>query len=148
MDIDMSMSKKFEDLGGKGMLEVITKIFYDKIYDHPWLSQFFKNIKQEIIESQQVDFMQGHLGGKKVYCGQLPVSAHKHMFVTKELFDLRQAILRDSMKEANASRELVEAWLKIDDSFRAGIIKASASQCEKRFFTDEILAFKNPDGVK
>ncbi|MGR3317878.1 MAG: globin domain-containing protein [Candidatus Anammoxibacter sp.] len=77
------MDKKFERLGGRKMLEVITKIFYDKIYDHPWLSLFFKNIKQEIIESQQVDFMQGFLGGKKVYCGQLPVQAHKHMLLQK-----------------------------------------------------------------
>ncbi|MGR3317877.1 MAG: hypothetical protein ACUZ8O_05295 [Candidatus Anammoxibacter sp.] len=52
------------------------------------------------------------------------------------------------MKEANANQELIDAWLKIDDSFRAGIIKASISQCEKRFFTDEILSFKNPAGAK
>ena len=136
--------EKFESLGGRAMLEKISKIFYDKIYEHEWIGLFFKEIKQETIESQQVDFMTGVLGGGNIYCGKLPVPAHKHMMISQELFDLRQELLKESLTEAGACQELVDKWLKIDEAFRSGIIKKNINECEKRFNTDEILDFPNP----
>ena len=72
----MSNNDKFEALGGRPILVKISKIFYDKVYDHAWLGKFFAKVDQQIIEDQQVDFLQGALGGDKVYCGKLPVKAH------------------------------------------------------------------------
>lgn len=137
-------TERYNRLGGRKMLEKIAKSFYDKIYDHPWISLFFKDIPQERIESQQVDFMQGILGGDKVYQGRLPIPAHKHMYITKDLFDLRQKLLIESFNECKASQELVDAWLKVDQSFENSLIKNSISECEKRFNTDDILIFKDP----
>jgi truncated hemoglobin YjbI len=135
---------QFEALGGKEMLKKVSKIFYDKIYEHEWIGQFFKEVDQEIIENQQVDFMTSALGGPKVYCGRLPIPTHKNMYITPELFDLRQSLLKDSLIEAKASEELIEKWLKIDEAFKSGLVKNNMGECEKRFFTDEILVFPNP----
>ena len=134
----------FEALGGKPMLEKISKIFYDKIYEDEWIGLYFKEVPQERIESQQVDFMQGALGGPTSYCGRLPVPAHQHMYIDEELFDLRQKYLTEAFAEAGACQELIDKWLKIDNAFKPKIIKKSMSDCEKRFFTDEIVFFKNP----
>ncbi|EQC44713.1 group 1 truncated hemoglobin [Bacteriovorax sp. Seq25_V] len=137
----MSKFEEFEKLGGRGMLIKISKIFYDKIYEHPWIGLYFKDISQDVIESQQVDFMTGALGGDQIYLGKLPIPAHKHMFITNELFDLRQSLLSEALSEAGASEELKTKWLKIDEAFKSRLVKKDISECEKRFNTDEILAF-------
>ncbi len=54
---------------------------------------YFKEIDQEIIETQQVDSMTSALGGPKVYCGKLPIPAHKNMFIWTDLFELRHDLL-------------------------------------------------------
>jgi truncated hemoglobin YjbI len=141
----MTRKEEFESMGGRALLEKITKVFYDKVYAHPWIGQYFKEIKQEIIEEQQVDFLQGALGGEKVYCGKLPVPAHKHMFITDELFDLRTDLLVESIKECNGSEELTEKILKIDHAFKSGIVKKSLGDCEKRYNTDVIMDIPNPE---
>jgi len=134
----------FEQLGGRDILEKVSKIFYDKIYEHPWIGLYFQDVPQDVIESQQVDFMTSALGGPKVYLGKLPVAAHKHMLLDNDIFDLREQLLNEALKEANACEELILRWNKIDEAFRAKIVKSSFSECEKRFKSDEILNFPNP----
>ena len=138
------MKKNFQQLGGRYILEKMTKVFYDKVYADPWIGQYFQNIEQKIIESQQVDFLQGSLGGEKVYCGRLPVPAHKHMFIPEELYTLRSQLLHESLIEVGACEELIERIEKIDDAFKASLVKKDISECEKRYFTDEVLAFSDP----
>jgi len=137
--------EEFEAMGGRGMLIKVSKIFYDKVYADPWIGQYFQEVPQDRIEAQQVDFMTSSLGGGSVYLGRLPVPAHKHMFISEELFDLRQKYLEEAFVEAKASKELVEKWNKIDEAFRRRLVKKNLGDCEKRFFTDEILYFKDPN---
>ncbi len=135
----------FEELGGRPALEKVAKKFYDLVYEHPWIGQYFKEINQEIIESQQVDFMSAALGGPRVYLGKLPVPGHKHMMLTDELFDLRESLLVQAMDDVGIHPELRERWLRIDEAFRKKLVKRDISECEKRFKTDEILDFPNPN---
>lgn len=134
----------FDNLGGRPILERVHKVFYDKLYEHPWLKQFFSEIDQKTIEDQQTDFMVSNMGGGKIYSGALPKNAHKHLFVTTEMFDLRQKILKESLEECGVLADLAERWLRIDNAFRKSIVKEDSGQCEKRFFTDEIIIFAKP----
>jgi truncated hemoglobin YjbI len=138
------MSSIFERAGGREMLMAVSKKFYDKIYMHPWLKEYFKDVKQGIIESQQVDFMTGALGGPKIYCGRNPTDAHLHINITEELFQVRKQLLIEAMEEVNASAELRDRWLKVDDAFKGAMIKKLPEDCVKRWATDEILDFPNP----
>ncbi len=142
----MSLERKdlFECIGGRAGISRITKIFYNKVYDHPWLKLFFQNIPQEHIENQQTDFMTGSLGGPKLYMGRFPIPAHEHMHITEDVFDLRHTLLLESFHEAGTPPEAVEAWVKIEHAFKKRLIKHSLSECKKRYFTDEILDFPNP----
>jgi hemoglobin len=137
-----------EELGGRKLLEKAMKVFYDKVYEHPWLGLYFKEVPQEVIEKQQVDFMIGAFGGpKSLYSGRLPVEVHQNMLITDELFDLREKILLESLEEIQAPKELIERWFKIDEAFRAGITKKSIDECTKSFATEEFIAF-DKDGKK
>ncbi len=134
----------FHLIGGRATLDKVHKLFYDKIYGHPWISQYFQGIQQEIIEIQQSDFMSQVMGGPAKYCGKLPIPAHRHMFISEELFELRTQLLLESLTEAGVSPENQVLWLKIDQAFKKGIIKKDLGDCTPRFTTDEILNFQNP----
>lgn len=131
----------FDAVGGYDKLKEVHKIFYDKLYEHPWLKHFFLDIDQEQIENQQTDFIAQAMGGPQKFCGRLPIPAHKHMNITEEMFDVRHRILEDSLIEAKVDEASRLRWLKIDASFRNGIVKKSLDECEKRYTTDEILDF-------
>ncbi len=122
------MAKKqslLEAVGGYPTLEKVHKIFYDKVYAHPWLGKFFEGHDQTSIEKRQSAFMAEKMGGPKEYMGKQPYMAHRNMYITDELFDLRQAILRESLEEFGLDEALIERWLKIDGAFRKQIVKPS-----------------------
>ncbi len=139
--LDPEKVREFEEMGGRNMLIKYSKVFYDKVYAHPWLGKFFQEVKQDVIEEQQVDFLQSSLGGGNVYLGKLPIPAHKHMFITEELFELRNQMVIESLDEVGASEKLKEKILRIDNAFKRGLVKDSIGDCEKRFFTDELMFF-------
>jgi len=134
----------FEQMGGRESLIAINKVFYDKVYDHPWLRLYFEKIPQEHIEIQQVDFMQKVLGGENLYVGKTPPLAHMHMYITEDLMAVRQTLLKEAFKETDAHPELAKKWLNLDESFKRLLIKSKPEQCKGRFKTDPILNFDNP----
>lgn len=138
------MTTLFEEIGGRPTLVRVHKIFYDKVYAHPWLGLFFEHIDQELIEDQQTDFLMRAMGGPSLYCGKLPVAAHKNMFISAELFDLRHELLAESLAEAGVSEASKVRWLRIDAAFRGKITKRSPNECERAFATDEPLIFADP----
>lgn len=136
--------KLFDRLGGRATLEHVHKLFYDRIYAHPWIGQFFHGINQNQIESQQTDFMTTLFGGPKNYGGRMPIDAHEHIRITNDLFDLRQRLLKEALDSANIPESLQIDWLRIDGAFRRVLIKPLVSDCKKRYATDRILDFPNP----
>lgn len=140
--------KIYEKIGGRPILEKVHKLFYDKAYEHPWMKKFFADIDQQHIEDQQSDFMSKALGGPSKYSGALPIAAHKHMLLTDEIFEIRHQMLKESIIEAGVDEESMKKWLDIDRSFKGAIIKKSASELKKRFFTDEFVIIPNPNERK
>jgi hemoglobin len=141
----MNKAESFEQMGGRKSLEAINKIFCDKVYKRTWLKRYFEKIPQEHIELQQVDFMQKVLGDENLYIGKAPPAAHQHIFVSEELFDVRQKLLKETFKESKASQCMIDKWLNLDQSFKRIIVKAKPEDCMRRFTTDPILDFPNPE---
>lgn len=140
----MDKLAEFEKMGGRSSLIAINKVFYDKVYAHPWLKLFFEKIPQQHIENQQVDFMQKVLGGANIYAGKAPPAAHMHIFITEEVYIVRKKLLEQAFIETNADKKLVNRWLTLDESFKRVLLKNSISKCKRRFNSDEILAFECP----
>ena len=135
---------EFERLGGRKLLEDVGKVFYDKIYSDPWLKNYFHNVEQEHIERQQVNFMQAALGGDNIYAGKTPPHAHKHIFITDEVFKAREELLMESFKECHVSEEMIKKWLAIENAFYGRVIKKSIDECEQRYPAEGILDYPRP----
>ena len=133
-----------ELFGGRPVIERINKLLYDRLYGHPWIKCFFKNTKQENIESQHTDFMISKMGGGPIYSGQLPGPAHQHIFISDEIYDLRCEILRDCLVQSGISEELIDRYFQMENTFRDAVVKKGPEECKKRFFTDEIIIADKP----
>ena len=69
-DINQEKQKPIDRIGGRQKVASIVHDFYNIVFKHPIMSQFFKNVQQQQQESQFTDFMVGRLGGENVYCGR------------------------------------------------------------------------------
>jgi len=143
-----SGKKLFDRIGGRSTLENVHQRFYDKIYAHAWIGQFFQGIDQKHIESQQTDFIAMLFGGPKSYSGRMPVDAHEHIMIDDEIFALRTELLLESLTESGIGPAEIEDWLRIDGAFKKVLIKKSISECKKRYFSDTILDVPNPSKNK
>jgi hemoglobin len=115
----------FDAIGGLPTLKKVHKIFYDKVYAHPWIGQFFIGHSQEAIENRQTSFMAEKMGGSIEYFGREMELTHEAMYITEELFCLRQTLLDESLREAGLAKNLRERWLRIDGAFKKKIVKDS-----------------------
>ncbi|GMR16458.1 MAG: hypothetical protein BMS9Abin31_0794 [Gammaproteobacteria bacterium] len=138
MAIDKTL---YDRLGGKATFIKVHKIFYDKAYAHQWLSKYFTDKPQVVLENQQTDFMVQLMGGPKAYGGKSPKSAHQHMFITSELFELRSEMLSESIKEAGIRDDLRIEWLEADRTFKRALEKKSVAECTQAYPNQPILDF-------
>lgn len=110
----------FDAIGGLPTLQRAHKIFYDKVYAHNWLKQFFEGHNQEAIEGRQTAFMAEKMGGPVEYWGKEMKMVHESMYITRELFEVRHALLEASLCEAGVTESL-----RIDNAFMKSIVKES-----------------------
>ncbi|MDH5777641.1 MAG: group 1 truncated hemoglobin [Gammaproteobacteria bacterium] len=141
MAIDKTL---FDRIGGMPTLERVHKIFYDKLFAHPWLKQFFVEHPQEIFEKQQTTFMAGLMGGPKVYAGKTPKMAHQNILITDEMFELRSSILSQSISEANIADDLRDEWLEADRTLKQAVVKSSIDECRTMFDGQRIYDIPRP----
>lgn len=127
----------------------VTTEFYELVYNDPWFKNIFRNIKQEIITSQQIEFMIQSLGGPKMYCGRSPKDAHPQVWVNEEIWQYREELLLKAMNKLNAPEELKNTWLKIDEAFKNVIInRGGPEECTLRDKADEIIYEPKPQLFK
>lgn len=133
----------YSRVGGKEVIAKVHKVFYQKIFSHPWIGLYFQGKKPEILENQQTDFMVGFMGGPLCYSGRAPVFVHQHMMISEELFDLRNRLLSDSIRECGIDDELREEWLVTDRTMKKALVKAGPHECIVQA-SEPLLDFKNP----
>lgn len=137
----------YEELHDKDIVAKVNVVFYEKVFADPWLSRYFEGVPEDHIRQQQTDFIVAAIGGPKRYFGKAVRDTHGHIFITNEVFDLRQRFLREALDEVGAPQILKDKWLKIDEGFRRGMVKASIDDCKKRYNTDWIRDFPKPVSV-
>lgn len=114
--------------GEEGVFKVHQR-FYDVMFDEPWLGKFFYGKSKESLIIKQTQFMVAAFGGVNNYMGDTPAFVHMHMYVTDEMSDIRQKILKQAILNEGFSDSVAERWLKVDDSFRESIVKTSIDEC-------------------
>jgi hypothetical protein len=127
----------------------ISTEFYELCYNDPWFKKLFRSIKQEIITTQQADFMLGCLGGPKRFSGRAPKDAHPQVWVDEDIWQYREDLLRVAMDKLNTPMDIQEKWLKIDQAFKASIInKGGPEECTGRYKGEEIIYEPMPPYLK
>jgi len=107
----------FDAIGGLEVMQKVHTTFYDKVYAHPWLGKFFEGHEQAAIELRQTQFMAEKFGSGTTYPGRDLELAHRRMYLTEELLELRQDLLREALEEEKVPEHLIKRWLKIDKAF-------------------------------
>lgn len=138
--LDRSSSETLYDrLGGRECLERVHRRLYDKLFAHAVFGAFFVEKDQQYQEDQQSDFLASQFGGPRLYRGRLPETAHPHLFITDEHFEMRHEILGETLDECGVAPELRDQWLAVDRGFKNRLVKKTVEECEKRFTTDKII---------
>ncbi len=140
-------TKLFYALNGFDTLRKVHKIFYDKVYAHPWLLPYFELHDQAFIEEQQTKFMAEKFGGPREFLGKEPKYAHEHMYISEELFEVRQQLLRESLEEAGIDSVLIERWLKIDGAFKKAVTNTDMNAFMDHYTFKERIIVEKPETV-
>ena len=69
---------------------------------------------------------------------------HMHMFITEDIFNLRQHYLQLALNEEHVAPELIEQWLSFDNSFRQAIEKKTTDECITRCPGQRPIKAKKP----
>lgn len=119
----------FDEIGGEEIVIKVHQRFYDVIFDEPWLETFFFGKSKEALVKKQTEFMIAAFNGPNNYTGDTPAFVHMHMFITSEMIEVRERILRACIIAEGLSEEIADKWLKVDHSFKAAIVKKSSNEC-------------------
>ena len=142
------MKPLFDRIGGYDTLNIVHKIFYDKVFEHSWLKHFFVERSQELLEIQQTKFMAGKMGTLNRYMGKAIQSTHQNMYVTEEIYELRSVLLDESIKEFGISDELRVEWMELNELFKNAIIKKSESNCTRAHSKQRVFIIPKPFQLK
>jgi len=118
-----------DEIGGEAGVYRVHERFYEVMFNHPWLGQFFFGKSEEVLITKQTQFMVAAFNGPNHYTGDTPAFVHMHMFITDEMADLREQILRQAILDEGLSESIAERWLKVDQSYRSAIVKKSVDEC-------------------
>lgn len=128
------------------VLHAIARVFYDKVYAHPWIGRFFRGVDQSRQELKLVRFF--HLSWDDPmgdgFQGQYLEDEHAHMYITGELFDLRQELFAAAMRELGHEEPLVQRFLAFNDRWRPYVVKASVDECSDAFTGHGIVQVPRP----
>ncbi|MEZ4363353.1 MAG: group 1 truncated hemoglobin [Kofleriaceae bacterium] len=107
------------------LLRTILIEFYERVYRDPRLAPFFVNTTKAWAIDHQYAFLRQILTGEDCYFGDRPRNAHHWMVISNELFDYREALMAQVLREHGLSEALIADFRRIDESFRANIVKSA-----------------------
>ncbi len=58
------------------------------------------------------------IGGPKKYAGKTPKMGHQHIHITDELFELRQQLLNEAIREFALADDLRNEWIMADTALK------------------------------
>ena len=118
-----------EELGGEEALEALLQDLYDRLYEDLLVGFFFAPHDKRRLIAHQRDYVRAHLGRRARgarYTGRSLLQAHAHLPILAGHFDRRHKILKSVLEAHNVVEHVTTAWLELDASARALILKRGA----------------------
>lgn len=132
------------DVGGEEMIRKVHQAFYDRLFEDPWVGQFFYGKSKEVLVRKQTQFMVGAFGGPHVYRGDTPAIVHMNMFITDEVASIRERYLRHAILSQGLSESIADRWQAVDRLYRPSIVKQSVDDCVVTCFGQFAVEAKKP----
>ena len=107
-------------------VRLVLEAFYAKVYADDQLSPFFRGVTIERAIDKQYSFLRQAMTGEKIYIGDRPRNAHHWMIITHELFDYRQSLMVQTLREHGLAESQIERWTRFEEYFRPDIVKSAA----------------------
>jgi len=133
-----------QDVGGEDVVRRVHQRFYDSIYNDDYIGQFFFHRAKELVVRKQTEFMVAAFGGPNHYRGEPPAFLHMHMFITREISDIRNVYLRKAILGEGLSEDICERWMRVDNAFLPAIVKQSIDDCVMRVWGQGPFVIKKP----
>ena len=132
------------DIGGEEVIRKVHQAFYDRLFEDPWVGQFFYGKSKEVLIRKQTQFMVSAFGGPYVYRGDTPAIVHMNMFITDELASLRERYLRRAILSQGLSESIADRWQAVDRLYRPSVVKQSVDDCVVTCFGQFAVEAKKP----
>jgi ferredoxin-NADP reductase/ferredoxin/truncated hemoglobin YjbI len=108
---------------GALMLDILTS-FYTRVFEDELLSPYFHGVTRQRLIEKVYNFHYQMFTGEKVYFGERPRNAHHWMVISDELFDYRESIMEECLREHGLADHLVKRWIEYEQMYRDDIVKA------------------------
>ncbi len=107
---------------GALLSEILTD-FYQQVYKDPQLAPFFEDTTKQRAIEKQYNFLRQIFTGENVYFGDRPRNAHHWMVISDELFDYREELMANCLRNHGLAEFLVERWRAVEEIYRKQIVK-------------------------
>ncbi len=108
---------------GTGLNEILNN-FYTLVYADDKLSGFFEDITIQRAIEKQSSFLRSIFTGEKCYFGEHPKKAHHWMVISDALYDYREELMEQCLRDYGLSEHLITQWREIEEVFRKAIVKS------------------------
>lgn len=111
------------ELGGGPRVRAALEKFYARVYADPVLLPFFNRVTIERAIGKQYSFMEQSLTGNRVYWGEDMRNAHHWMVISQEIFNHRQRVMKETLREEGFSEDQIRRWTHFEEHFRSDMVK-------------------------
>lgn len=125
----------------------VLEAFYAKVYADPQLKPFFERSTLNRAIDKQFSFLKQCMTGEKIYFGDRPRNAHHWMIITPALFDHRQQLMIETLRQHGLNDSQIQRWTRFEEHYRQDIVKDKAlprrvgnTEVETEGFAVEILS--------
>lgn len=109
---------------GESLSAVLTD-FYARLFRDAKLGKFFDGMTERRLVEKQYLFVRQILTGEKIYFGDRPRNTHHWMVISDELFDYREGIMVDCLRQHGLSEEMIIRFRAMEEFYRSDIVKAA-----------------------
>lgn len=115
----------WHELGDGALVSQVLRAFYPKVYADAQLAPFFEKVTLERSIEKQFSFLKLCMTGERSYFGDRPRNAHHWMIISHDLFDHRQSLMVQTLREHGLSEDQIQRWTRFEEYFRPDIVKGS-----------------------
>lgn len=109
---------------GAQRVRAVMESFYQRVFSDERLLPFFNGVTKERVTGKQYSFMEKLMTGKKVYFGDNPRNSHHWMVIPGELFDHREQLMIEALREHGVTETQIARWVALEAFYRRDIVKA------------------------